>query len=658
MLSRCRLFRDCFWKAVSEKPRYDVCVIGGGPAGVAAAMRAVDYKKKVCLIEKNKIGGSDLWNGTLQSKTMWEFSNYMRKLKGAQGLRLYGEDVPSRLEVDEEAMHQSLHHVSSTREGQIKAALEACPNVDFLTGQATFNSDHEVLLYNRESKEYKHISADYFVIATGSRPRDHPYVPTDGELVVTSDHIMHLPLPEKLVVVGAGVVGCEFACILAGLGKTKVSMIDRHSHIFNGEDPDIIKKVESQMEQSGVTIHHNSTLYDIQPWREGEPTPGSKVGGGKKQSGVQYTIMHNDTRQLETFQVDRALISIGRVRNYEGLGLENTTLRTQDGVLQVNDVGLCHGTKHIYAVGDCCASVFLVSMGEQQGRTAVDDMYGMEPPSPSKVKSSMSSSAYVTQNVSAVGLNETQCRARNISYIAARVGYDLVSRAVAEGGVEGFIKIIVADDSRKTILGVRAVGLNSSTLVDLGSLAIYNGQSVFDLANRLTAYPAVSQAFQECLRVILGRSELKPNCFDSLTLTRWSPDHYARGEAYQNEERVRKDDEKITPPAEDDAAQSFVRVCDDQSGKFTATTEQAAKTTVDAPVEEKNAPETQEHVSARYEEIKEKGEGAQSNNSPQDAHGTAEEESNSRLGGESEDKRTLRAYPSGSGVLPGTYFKQ
>lgn len=521
--------------ASRDKAHFDVCVIGGGPAGIAAALGAADYNKRVCIVEKARLGGNDLWDGALQSKTMWECSSIMAKMRGDAAMRLYGESLDRYLEIDEVKMRQSMEQVSRIREEQIQAALNASPNVELVFGRATFSSNHEIQCHNKRTKEFRSITADYFIVATGSKPRKHPFVATDGRLVMTSDHIMRAPLPKSLVIVGAGVIGCELASIIGRLGKTKVSIIDKAPHILPREDPDIVRVIEGGMDRAGIVVHHNSDLYDMQPWEETEEEAKARhPADPAPQSGVQYTVMDRTTRKLTTFQVERALISIGRVPDYSRLGIENTTLKTRGSQLHVNEFGQCVDTPHIFAVGDAATQMQLVSMGEAQAKLAVDYIYGTEPKVVPNLMETMSSVAFLTRAVASVGYNESQCQEKGIAYIAARYSYEVVSRAVAAANTKGFVKIICADDPERRILGVRALGMNASTLVDIGALAIQNGQSVFDLAGRLTAYPAVSQAFQECLRSILDLpAQLNADPARGVKLTKWTPSDMSRGVAYK-----------------------------------------------------------------------------------------------------------------------------
>lgn len=508
-------------RATEKMPHFDVCVIGAGPAGVCAALRAVDYAKSVCLIEKDRVGGADLWNGALQSKTMWEMSKFMSSVAGDGARRIFDTDVTNYLKLDEDRMRESLQLASGFREKQVLHALKEA-EVKLIFGAAMFASPHEISVHSNETGEYHTITADYFIIATGSSPRDHPHFPTDGRRIVTSDEIMQQPIPKSLVVVGAGVIGCEFASIYTNLGQTKVHIIDKAPRILPMEDEDIAMYVQSLLEKKGVIVHHEVSLFDLQAWDEADGSGG----------GVQYTIQHNRTREMKTIEVEKALVSIGRNSNYKGLGLENLKCRVQDGKLKVDDFQRCTPHDHIYAIGDATMDIALVNMGEAEARLAIDHIYSCKKET-IRFVDNLSTIMFLDEEVAAVGLNEQQCQKQNISYMVAKYGYEFVSRAVAMGDTKGFIKILVTNDRQKQVLGVRAVGPHASSIVELASLAIHDQESAYELSELMTAYPAITQGFQECLRMLLGRSILKPNVFPQLILKTWTPPNYERGRALQ-----------------------------------------------------------------------------------------------------------------------------
>lgn len=513
------------WKA-ADVGNYDLCIIGGGPAGIAAALRAADYRKKVCLIERWRIGGADLWNGTLTSKTLWQWADKLSKIAGEPARRLYGESIASLVSVNEEVLRQEMTKVSETREQQILAAINKA-GVKLLFGEGSFVDNNEIQVRHPEERVCNKLRADHFIIATGSSPREHPFVKIDETLVVTSDTVMTSPIPESLVVVGGGALGCELATIFAELRKTKVYLVDKAPHILPREDPDVVEKVERALEDAGVTIHHNSRLYDIRPCYTSVDCPIGKKDSEdckSEKTEVEYTIMDRKTKTFSTRRVDRALIAVGRKPSYKGLGLENTFLRLQNGVLVLaNSYGQCAGVPHIFTVGDAGGDLNSVTVAEMRGKECVDYIFGSHR-SVISTYNNVARVAFLTTAVATVGHNETQCREKGISYLAAKVSHETVSRSVAGANTTGFVKIIVSNDLKHTILGLQAVGLNASTLVDLGSLAISQQQTVMDWADRLTAYPSVSEAFQECLRMILGTSQIKPGVLSCNELKCWVPE--------------------------------------------------------------------------------------------------------------------------------------
>ncbi|RNF07323.1 putative dihydrolipoamide dehydrogenase, putative,acetoin dehydrogenase e3 component [Trypanosoma rangeli] len=516
------------WRPL-DVSHFDVCVIGAGPAGIASALRAVNYKKRVCLIEAKRVGGCDLWNGALQSKMMWEMSNFFAKANGSAALRVYKTTISSFMEPDEKKMRESLVRGSEIREQQILEVLRTA-QVSVLYGGAFFISPHEVEVRNRETKEYRTVTADYFIIATGSTPNEHPYVQTDRKHVVTSDELMMMPLPKSMVIVGAGVLGSEFAAIYARLGKTKVYLIDKERCILPGEDDDIVEKIQQAMEADGVVIHRDSVLYHMRTWEETDAEMQAHPEDPARRGGVRYSIMNKRTREIATYEVERALIAIGRAPNYKGLGLQNAKCRVREGALVLDPFGKCADHDHIYAVGDAANDSKLVSVGETKGRLVVDHIFGVQPTVP--LQHDFTRLIFMGITVASVGMNEKQCRKKNISYRMARYGLELCSRTIAADNTNGFVKIITTNDSKKMLLGVRVLGMNASAIIELAAAAIRRKQSAYELSKLLTAYPSVSQAFLECLCVILDSSTLKPGSFPGLICYEWTPPDYERGRAY------------------------------------------------------------------------------------------------------------------------------
>jgi dihydrolipoamide dehydrogenase len=504
----------------SKKHQFDVCVIGAGPAGIAAAMRALDYHRSVCLVEAHptRLGGSDLWDGALHSKTMWEMSKTYRRIKGKTAKRfmsVLGDET--RLVPSFPRLVESMEAAAVQRQSQVEAQL-AMANVPILRGAGALVDKHTLQVMG------KCITADYFVVATGCSPRSHPTIPFDGKVVLSSADLLNLrEFPKSIVIIGAGVIGCEFASILANFGQTRVHVIEKSSRILPVEDADVSGFVQRLLENKGVDFHHHSSLVT-----------GAARDGANGGSFV-YSLRNTKTGEETQHTVERALVSIGRAPVLNTLGLSNIGVDVSSGRLEVDRFCRVAGSKNIYAVGDLSTKMQLVNVAEREGRMAVDHMYGVDDEESYVLGSTISSIMFLDQELAAVGLNEQQCQSRNISYRVASYSYRYVSRAVAMGNTRGFAKLLVTNDDKMHVLGLRAVGAHASSIVDLGSLAMANKTAASQLGHLLTAYPSVTQGFLECVRILLGTSTLKPNRSPGISHRTWTPPKFDRGRAFQED---------------------------------------------------------------------------------------------------------------------------
>lgn len=494
--------------------KVDVCVIGGGPSGVSAALRAFDFGKKACIVEPSRIGGADLWNGALQSKTLWEMAKFAQFSKGITASRFV--NIQSNLpEIKFENVSKALCVAANTREAQILHQLKVA-DIDIIPGRGSFTSPNTVHVA-LENGESDNIEADYFVIATGAEPRPHPTAVADGKVVFTSDDIMLQPFPKSIVIIGAGVIGCEFASIFANFGKTTVNIIEKSSRILPSEDEDIALFVQGLLEQKGVNFHHHSEMVN------------SKVHAGR----FNYTLKDLRDGTLRENDVENALVSIGRVPSMKVLNLENIGAALSGGRIVRDKFLRVAPFKHIYSCGDVATRVALVNVGELEARACIEHMYTPYPEDQLTVNiDNLSTIMFLDQEVAAVGLNEQQCKKMNIGYKMARYGYEYVGRALAMGNTRGFVKLVVTNDKKMQVLGVRAVGPHASSIIELASLAIHNRESAYNLSELRTAYPTITQGFQECLYMLLGSSTMKPNVFPQLVVKEWNPPHFERGRAY------------------------------------------------------------------------------------------------------------------------------
>lgn len=472
--------------------RYDLVIIGGGPSGYAAAMRAIDFRKRVLLIEKDKIGGAGLYCGALSSKSMWELSNKYAALKEMK------EEVANHLDLSFKDVMKTVEEAVFDRKFQLTCHIkllqtETQSKLFFHErGTAKLVSRNEVLIITENGD--KKVWGDYIMIATGSRPRKLPNIPIDEKTIVTSDGIESFEeFPKSLVILGAGVIGCEYATIFSNFGKTKVYLIDKADRILPFEDEDLANVVATSFEKNGVTIHRNSSLVSMD------------VVNGK----VEYVLKYKDGSQ-ETMHVDKALLSIGRVPNTENIGLEEVGVEMDErGYVIVDDTQTT--VPNIYAVGDITANIALVNVGEREGRHAVVRMFG--PHVKPIVYRNISTIMFLNPEVAAVGMNEQDCAAQDIPIRVAKVDYSCIPRAIAMRKTQGFFKIIVTDDDEMRILGMRAVGEHASSAIQAVALLIYMNKGIREIADMIHPHPSIIEGIQECVRMLLGKSIFKSSIF-------------------------------------------------------------------------------------------------------------------------------------------------
>lgn len=474
--------------------KYDICVIGAGPAGYAAAMRAIDFKKKVVLIEKNILGGAGIHHGALTSKTWWELSREFYSLRKHSTALNITEPKPNFDLIKQEVRNAADERKSLLEHHMLNINLSTnSENFTYINGEAKVKGQHIVQIKTTEATE--EIEVDNIILATGSRPRKLPHIPIDEETIITSDGIDNLnSFPKSMVILGAGVIGCEFATIFSNFGQTKVHIIDKGDRILPFEDEDVVKVIESNLEAKNVLIHRNSKLIEM------------KV----ENKEVIYTLEYENGSK-EAFHVEKALISVGRIPNYENLIDDCVNVEMdQRGII---DEFTQTSVSNIYAVGDITADIALVNIGELEGRFAVESIYGK--PAKQITYDNISTIMFLGPEVAGVGINENKAREQEIDYKVVSLDYSCISRALAMRNTQGFIKILVSNDDEMKILGMRVVGEHASSAIEAVALLISMNKGIEELAELLHPHPSIIEGIQECVRMLLNKSILKPSVLRS-----------------------------------------------------------------------------------------------------------------------------------------------
>jgi dihydrolipoamide dehydrogenase len=462
---------------------FDLVVLGAGPAGFAAAMRARDLGKRVLVVERDRPGGAGLHHGALSSKTLWELAkDYATACSTDRGF------VARDVQLSYPEVCRAVAEAVGERREQLEHQLGTlAPGLEVARGHGRFVDPHTVEVTGSDGVSARYTS-DFFLIATGSRPRRLPGIEVDGRRVLTSDHLEDLPdFPRELVILGAGVVGCEYATVFARFGKTRVHLLDRAPRILPFEDEDVSAFVTDSFRRLGVTVHGDTRLDRVRVVED----------------GVVCTLIGPEGPY--DLEGSHLLLSIGRVPNTDEIGLDVAGVQVdKGGAIVATDTQTT--APHIYAAGDVTADVALVNVAEIEARHAVERMFGA---SPCELRyDALSSILFLAPEVATVGLGEQLARQRGVPYRVAVVDNALVPRNIAMRATRGFVKLLASPDGR--LLGLRVVGPQASSAIQGVALLIDRGAHLEDLERCFHPHPAVPEGVQECARLLLGRSVLRP----------------------------------------------------------------------------------------------------------------------------------------------------
>ncbi len=489
--------------------KFDLVIIGSGAAGFSAAARALDYKKHVCIIESGEIGGAGIMNGALVSKTMWELSSdYAIASKVNRGYRASG------LNVNFKEVRKTVIQAAKERQYQMLSQIETFSDknsdngsLTLIKGFAKFINKNELEVTGENEKQI--ISGDNFIIATGSRPREYPGIPTDGKLIFNSDNILNLKkFPERMIIIGSGIIGCEFATIFSNFGQTEVHLLDRTNRVVPFEDDDVSDFVSENLEDNGVIIHYDASLRTI-----------------RKKGDYLEVVLDYEKGHSKVIEVDTALIAIGRVANTENSGLENIGFpKNKHGVIHMDEYCSLKevNSDNIFAAGDITGHGQLFNIAQVQGRHIVEKIYGNL--TEKITYKNMSTLMFFKPEVAAVGRNEKQLQAAGIPYKVAYYSNELVSRTIAMRNTKGFVKLIVSNDGKNRILGMRAASPQASAFIVSVAHLIDEENGLDEVFKTVHPHPGVTEGIEECIRLFYKSSVFKPSAFpDKIKYREWKP---------------------------------------------------------------------------------------------------------------------------------------
>jgi dihydrolipoamide dehydrogenase len=462
---------------MTQLKHYEIVVIGAGPGGYAAAFRAADLGKRVLLIDRdNELGGVCLNRGCIPSKALLHISKVMSE---AEHLSKMGVTY-SKPAIDIDQVRAHINKIVSQLNGGI-AQMAKARKVDTIQGLAAFKSNSELNIETEDG--HISISFDKCIIAAGSTSAMIPGVPNDHPSILTSKTALDLvDIPEKLLVIGGGVIGLELGQVYAALGS-RVSVVEFLPTLLPGTDPDLVKPLQRKLKNQFESILVSSKVISVETNENGTLTVAIENDKGTKR---------------ESF--NKVLVSVGRKPNSNFLNLDSTDIEMDDfGFINV-DVYQRTSIKNIFAIGDIAGNPMLAHKATHEGKVAAEVASGHPAAFDARAIPSV---VYTDPEVAWAGLTEIEAKEKNISYESGDFPWAASGKALAIGANQGKTKILF-DPETKQVLGVGIVGPGAGDLISEGMLAIEMGADAEDIGLTIHPHPTLSETFAAAAEMFSG----------------------------------------------------------------------------------------------------------------------------------------------------------
>jgi NAD(P) transhydrogenase len=446
--------------------RFDLVVIGSGPAGEKGAAQAAYFGKRVALIERSEyLGGAGINTGTVPSKTLRETALYF---SGLRQRGLYGIDYSLKERLTIADLMRRQQDVVEMERAIVRTNMER-HNVEIFRGVARLADAHTVSFLKPDGTEGE-VAGDIILIATGSSPFRPPGIPFDSQRVYDSDSILQMKMiPKTMVVIGGGVIGCEYACTFSALG-VQVTLVESSNRILRFVDSEIAARLQKRLELLGLRFVFNDRL---------------------QRAEILADRARLELRSGEVLDCEIALIAAGRQSNVQGMGLEETGMALGERGLIVVNEKYQTTVPNIYAAGDVIGFPALSSVSMEQARVAMVHAFNLA------YKESISSvlplAIYTIPEISLAGWTEDACREQNVPYVVGRSYFDKSPRGQIIGDTSGMLKLVFSPSDKK-LLGVHLIGEMSSELVHIGAQTIAAGGTIDVFIDSVYNYPTLSDS--------------------------------------------------------------------------------------------------------------------------------------------------------------------
>ncbi|AEP91436.1 dihydrolipoyl dehydrogenase [Bacillus subtilis] len=467
---------------------YDVVILGGGTGGYVAAIRAAQLGLKTAVVEKEKLGGTCLHKGCIPSKALLRSAEVYRTAREADqfgvetaGVSLNFEKVQQRKQAVVDKLAAGVNHLMK------KGKIDVYTGYGRILGPSIFSPLPGTISVERgNGEENDMLIPKQVIIATGSRPRMLPGLEADGKSVLTSDEALQMEeLPQSIIIVGGGVIGIEWASMLHDFG-VKVTVIEYADRILPTEDLEISKEMESLLKKKGIQFITGAKVL---------PDTMTKTSDD-------ISIQAEKDGETVTYSAEKMLVSIGRQANIEGIGLENTDIVTENGMISVNES--CQTKEsHIYAIGDVIGGLQLAHVASHEGIIAVEHFAGLNPHplDPTLVPKCI----YSSPEAASVGLTEDEAKANGHNVKIGKFPFMAIGKALVYGESDGFVKI-VADRDTDDILGVHMIGPHVTDMISEAGLAKVLDATPWEVGQTIHPHPTLSEAIGEAALAVDGKA--------------------------------------------------------------------------------------------------------------------------------------------------------
>lgn len=465
---------------------YDLVLLGGGTGGYVAAIRASQLGLKTAIVEKNALGGTCLHKGCIPTKVLLRSAEIYATLKKADA---FGIEIPEPVLRFSKIQERKRQIVSKLHQGVLqlmkKGKIDLFHGFGRLLGPSIFSPlPGSISVEYDDGRENEILTSKNVVIATGSRPRSLKGLTVDGDKVLTSDDALKLDTcPKSVIIVGGGVIGAEWASMLADFG-TDVTLIEYTDHLVPTEDLAVSQALTRNFKRRGIHVY-----------------TGAKVLPETVNLSDKVSVDAEIGEKRQHFIAEKMLVSVGRLSNTEDIGLENTAIQTEKGHIKVNGFGQT-AESHIYAIGDAVGGLQLAHVAAREGINAIEHLAGLqvEPLDPYLVPKCI----YTRPEAASVGMTEAEAK-QKYDIKVGKVPFAAIGKALVYGETEGFAKII-ADKQTDDVLGIHIFGPHATDLIAEASLARLLDATPWEVASAIHPHPTLTEVMGEAALAVDGKA--------------------------------------------------------------------------------------------------------------------------------------------------------